>query len=207
MLGEIHEREETAGRRAIAHGDGDAHPAEDRQPRPLRARLPLDRRRATSRSRASRADAVLLERCEWGNFYGTLVELRRGDDGAGQRPGGRSGRPSARCTTQKRDERAAIEALEKGAIGDVNYELEHLRLAERRLALDAPPAAERDRAARPTIDRAAPRCEAEYERARRPPVHDARALDAETLVMESADGKRKEIAGRRHRPRRCARTP
>src|SRR5690606_978642 len=84
-------------------------------------------------------DAVVVERLEWGNFYGRPVELT---DGATVLASGVDAVWTAlpALLARKADERRAIRRLEKGAIGDVNHEIEKLRLAERRLDLAAPPA-------------------------------------------------------------------
>ena len=79
-------------------------------------------------------EAVLLERLEWGNFHGTLRELRSGgtvlatgSEAVWQRIGP--------LLAEKEEQRAAIRDLEKGEIGDINYEIERLRLGLRRLEL------------------------------------------------------------------------
>jgi len=142
--------------------------------------------------RALPPEAILLERLEWGNFYGRAVELRRGEELLA-RGGEAVWRALAPLLERKRAERRAIRALERGAIGDINYEIEQLRLAERRLELAAP--AEPERARRQAAIRAEmQRLEAEYEglAARLFAARDA--LAAETLVMEAASGERKEVA-------------
>ena len=85
------------------------------------------------------ADAVVLERLEWGNFYGRMVELRRGTEILAQGSDA-VWKAFPALHEAKLAERRAIRELEKGAIGDVNLEIEKLRLATRRLELDAPPA-------------------------------------------------------------------
>jgi phosphate transport system permease protein len=83
--------------------------------------------------RAAPTDLVVLERTEWGVFFGRIVAISEG----GERVAG-SGEWE---DLQQRLARAAelrdqIRDLEKGAIGSVNYRLERLRLRERRLELD-----------------------------------------------------------------------
>jgi phosphate transport system permease protein len=143
-------------------------------------------------SRSEPRDAVLLERFEWGNFYGTPRELRHGDTVLASGPDA-VWSAFAPLHAAMLVERAAIVGLERGAIGDVNYQLEQLRLAERRLALDAPPAA--GRAARQAaIDARRTALEAEYEQLAAQLFARRAALGAETLVMASADGTEKRIA-------------
>jgi len=137
------------------------------------------------------ADATLLERYEWGNFYGQMAELRRGDAvlASGQDAVWTAFGP---LHEEKMRERAAIEALEKGPIGALNYDLEKLRLAERRLALDDPPAAERARR-QADIDQRRAALLTEYDALSERLSSMRDRLRAESLVMESADGKQKAI--------------
>jgi phosphate transport system permease protein len=77
---------------------------------------------------------MVLERYEWGNFYGYLRSVS--EDGKLVAEG-----EAAWETLQQRLERnrglhAQIRQIEKNAIGSVNYKLERLRLAERSLELD-----------------------------------------------------------------------
>ena len=93
--------------------------------------------RATSPPRARPADAVLLERLEWGNFYGRMTRAAARRRGARQRArGGLDGASGPLHADRSASEREAIEDLEKGEIGDINYEIEQLRLDARRLELE-----------------------------------------------------------------------
>lgn len=136
-------------------------------------------------------DAVLLERFEWGNFYGSMQGLWRGDEELA------SGADAvwtafAPLHAEKLRQRAAIIALEKGAIGEVNYRLEQQRLAARRLDLE--PLAAPERAARENeISARRSALEAEYEHLAAQLSAAREALAAETLVMVSADGREKRI--------------
>jgi phosphate transport system permease protein len=79
------------------------------------------------------ADAVVLERTEWGNFHGFL-EAAEID---GRRVDGEAAWAAYQEAQQRADEiRGRIRRIEKSEIGRINFELEKLRLAERRLALD-----------------------------------------------------------------------
>jgi phosphate transport system permease protein len=137
------------------------------------------------------ADAVLLERLEWGNFYGRMVELRRGDELLAK--GSEAvWRAFPALHEAKLAERRAIRNLEKGAIGDVNLEIEKLRLEARRLELAAPPPDVRARR-QAEIDLAMAERQAEYEQLASALFAKRELLAAETLVVEAADGTRKEI--------------
>ncbi len=147
---------------------------------------------STITGRANPGDAVLLERQEWGPFYGRMVELKRGSEllaSGGDAVWSAFGPLHAR----KLAERRAIKKLEKGEIGSINYAIERLRLAEKRLALEAPPEAERARR-EAEISAAIATHQAEYEEAAARLFQKREELDAEKLVMEAVDGTRKEIA-------------
>ncbi len=81
--------------------------------------------------------AVTIERREWGNFYGYIVGVKEnGQLIAEQTPADNT----LWQEVKQRTERATaiykhIQSLESGDIGTVNYELEKLRIEERRLAL------------------------------------------------------------------------
>jgi len=80
------------------------------------------------------SDVVTFERREWGNFYGYLESIKQdgaqvaGVDGAWKELNTRLER-----TLSLHDD---IREIEKGDIGDINYQIERLRLKERRLQLD-----------------------------------------------------------------------
>lgn len=137
------------------------------------------------------ADAVVLERLEWGNFYGRMVELRRGADllASGSEAVWQAFPALHR---EKLDLRREIRELERGSIGDVNREIEKLRLAARRLELDAPAADVRARR-QAAIDLALAEKQAEYDQLEKRLFSERATLAAETLVMAAADGTRKEV--------------
>jgi phosphate transport system permease protein len=87
-------------------------------------------------------DALLLERLEWGPFFGFPKELVVGGDVVANEPAAILA-ALAPLHDQKSDVRARIRAIERGPIGDLNRSIEQVRLAQRRLELDAPPEAER----------------------------------------------------------------
>lgn len=137
------------------------------------------------------ADAVVLERLEWGNFYGRMVELRRGTEILAQGSDA-VWKAFPALHEAKLAERHEIRKLEKGAIGDVNGEIERLRLASRRVELSDATAEVRARR-QAEIDQALALRRAEYEKLAAALFAKREVLAAETLVMEAADGTRKEI--------------
>ncbi|MBX3028471.1 phosphate ABC transporter permease PstA [bacterium] len=141
--------------------------------------------------RAAPADAVLVERFEWGNFFGTMRALRRGDQELASGPAA-TWAAFGPLHREKMRQRAAISALEKGAISDVNYQIERGRLAARRVELSSLPEAERaERLAE--IHRQQVALQAQYEALAAQLFAAREELDAETVVMVSADGREKAI--------------
>ena len=136
-------------------------------------------------------DVVLLERLEWGNFYGSFDELRRGGQVIARGPAA-AAKAFGTLHERKQRERDRMDELEKGAIGDVNYEIERLRLAERKLDFETLSTAERQRR-RAEIGRELARDQAQYETLAARLAKMREAFQAETLVMRTADGQTKEM--------------
>ena len=84
--------------------------------------------------RSQPKDATVLERMEWGNFHGFVVALKEGDKVVA------SGEEAWKGYQERQDRvndlRGKVRDIEKGKIGAVNYDLERLRLQQRRLELD-----------------------------------------------------------------------
>jgi phosphate transport system permease protein len=82
--------------------------------------------------------AMVIERLEWGNFYGELQQVLQGDEVVA------TSSEDAAATWQEFQERIGritalreqIHQLERGDIGRINYGMERLRLRERGLELD-----------------------------------------------------------------------
>ena len=137
----------------------------------------VDDTRITGRSVAK--DALVLERLEWGNFYGYAVEIRDGEKVVADRE-----EVVASLYTlvdAKAEEREAIEELEDGELAEVNHEIEALRLEAK---------SEGDEAVAARLASA----EARYETLATELSAMRDALRREVLVMETAGGDRKEIA-------------
>jgi phosphate transport system permease protein len=82
---------------------------------------------------------MTLERREWGNFYGELVSVKESGVVIGDRNDGQDAKLWG--LFQERLARSIsiyddIKGIETGAIGDINYGMERLRLDQRRLELD-----------------------------------------------------------------------
>lgn len=79
-------------------------------------------------------EALAIEREEWGNFYGFFKNLKV--DGRVEATGLDTARPlMTRLLEQMDDLHDQIRTIEVDAIGDINYDLEKLRLDIRRIAL------------------------------------------------------------------------
>jgi phosphate transport system permease protein len=77
---------------------------------------------------------VVLERLEWGNFYGFLETVQEQDATVAS---GADAWPELQARLKYvQDIRDEIRDLEKGEIGSINYRLERLRLAQRKLELE-----------------------------------------------------------------------
>ena len=134
---------------------------------------------------------MLLERLEWGNFHGVLTELR--DDGQVVATGAAEVWDAFQPLHEQAGElRERVEELEKGKIGDVNYELEQLRLDQRRLALEELPEAERQRRNAEIEQRIAEK-QAEYQKLADELFALRETMLADTLVVSTVAGETKEV--------------
>jgi len=88
------------------------------------------------------ADAVLLERLAYGNFYGFVAEIRHAGDVLATGPD-EVWRTLGPLLERKRAEARSIHRLERGEIGRVNHRIEQLRLQTRRVELRDPAGPER----------------------------------------------------------------
>ena len=77
---------------------------------------------------------MVLERIEWGNFYGYLTAVYENDQLVAD--GDKAWTIFIERLDRTIDIREQILQLEQGDIGAINYQLERLRLKERRLQLD-----------------------------------------------------------------------
>ena len=142
-------------------------------------------------SRAVPRDAVLLERLEWGNFHGVMTELREGDKVVA-RGSEAVWKAFHRLHEKKAGQREQVEALEKGEIGDVNHEIERLRLERRKVEIQSLSAEEKARLGSEIDARLAAR-EAEYQTLADRLFKLRDEMQTGTLVMQTADGQTKEM--------------
>jgi len=142
-------------------------------------------------SRSLPAEAVLLERLEWGNFHGYMEELRDGGKVLARGPEA-TWKAFHELHEKKAGQREQVEDLEKGEIGDVNYAIEQLRLDRRALDFENLAPAEKQRRAA-GLDRELAEREAEYEQLASHLFKLREELEKGTLVMRSVDGQTKEM--------------
>ncbi|MAT65333.1 MAG: phosphate ABC transporter, permease protein PstA [Gammaproteobacteria bacterium] len=80
------------------------------------------------------ADIMVVERYEWGNFYGFLVSVKQ--EGRVVASGDAAWQALQERLARATELQHRIEDIEKGRIGDINYAMEKLRLERRRLELE-----------------------------------------------------------------------
>ena len=141
--------------------------------------------------RSNPADAVVLQRSEWGNFHGFIAAVKQ--DGKVVAEGDASWAAYVPLQERANQLRKKVHALEDGAVGTINAQLEDARLDARRLALkglskeNAPEAYAEIDARRAALD-------AKYEKVRL----ELSALKAEmgrdALLLKTVDGQEKELA-------------
>jgi phosphate transport system permease protein len=142
-------------------------------------------------SRRKPVDAVLLERLEWGNFHGFMEELRDGDKVLA-RGSDAVWKAFSALHEAKAGQREEVEDLERGPIGDVNYEIEQLRLSRRELDFEPISANEKQRRTAEIDSRIAER-EAAYQKLADRLFKMREELERGTLVMRAVDGQTKEM--------------
>ena len=79
-------------------------------------------------------NATVFERLEWGNFHGFIDSVRSGNETIAS--GDASWEAYLPLQERANDLRGQIARIQKGAIGDINFALERVRLNTRRLELD-----------------------------------------------------------------------
>lgn len=135
--------------------------------------------------------ALLLERLEYGNFYGSIREIHSGGKVVATGADA-SWRAFGPLHEKKMAERKEVEDLEKGDIGEINGAIEGLRLKKKKLDLSTISSAEKaSRAA--AIDRELSQREAEYQKLADRLSAMRTALERDTVVLEAVDGTTKEI--------------
>lgn len=133
------------------------------------------------------AELLVLERREWGNFYGYLLGVSE------------AGRPVAegeaafaelqRCLARSEDLHRTLVRLEKVDIGRINHGLERLRLKTRQLEL----AGRLDAAAQADLDAERAQWDAEYRALEAQLIELQQQLARDSIRVRTADGREQEI--------------
>ena len=134
------------------------------------------------------ADLVVLERREWGNFYGELLNIK--ESGRLIAQGADAWNELQQRIDRVDDLYAQIARLEKVDIGHINHGLERLRLKTRKLELDD----ELDAKAQAELDAERARWDADYQA-----LEDRlRALHSDfnrdSITMRTMDGQQREFS-------------
>ncbi len=133
-------------------------------------------------------DAVVLERREWGNFYGFLKAIEI--DGRTIDGGDREAFSSLQgLISRARKISAEITEIEKGEIGDINYNIEKLRLKIRRIELSG----EEDLSATAELKNKIKAEEAKYTEREEELDQLYGQLVADSVVMRSVEGTEKHL--------------
>ena len=136
----------------------------------------IDERTIVARSRPD--DALHVERAEWGDFHGFLVDLRRDDaviaSGSGALP-----QLEERIAALAK-QRGSLLDFERGELGDANYELEKLRL-------------ERKQEERPEFAARQQQLDGEFARLAEQAAAKHHELERETARFRTASGEEKTL--------------
>ena len=140
---------------------------------------------------ATPPEAVLLERLEYGNFYGSIEEVRSGGEVVA-RGAEESWKAFGPLFKKKAAERDAVSDLEKGEIGEINAAIEKLRLKRKKLDLLVLPEAEKSRRVG-TLEQELSTREAEYQKLADRLSAERTELEKDTVLLASASGETKEV--------------
>ena len=134
------------------------------------------------------ADLVVLERREWGNFYGELLNIK--ESGRLIAQGADAWNELQQRIDRVDDLYAQIARLEKVDIGHINHGLERLRLKTRKLELDD----ELDANAQAELDAERARWDADYQalEGRLRALHSD--FNRDSITMRTMDGQQREFS-------------
>ncbi|QLC73212.1 phosphate ABC transporter permease PstA [Pseudomonas sp. LPB0260] len=137
---------------------------------------------------ATPANLLVMERREWGNFYGYLVNVKQGGQLVAEGDG-------AWSELQQRiaridDLHQQIARLEKKDIGRINYGLERLRLKTRRLELEGT----LDAAAQADLDAERAQWDAEYKVLEAQLIELNQQFNRDSVTVRTVDGREQEIS-------------
>jgi len=142
-------------------------------------------------NRSYPADAVTLERTEWGNFHGFIVGVKQ--DGKLIAEGDQVWAAYLPLQRRANELREKLHELEGGEIGNINYGLEQVRLDGRRLAIDGKTPETAPEAFQKLAERKAD-FEAQYEKVRSGLAAIKTDMRRDALLLKTVDGQEKELA-------------
>lgn len=142
-------------------------------------------------NRSEPADAVVLERTEWGNFHGFIAEVR--ENGQVVASGEQAWAAYLPLQDRANGLRKDLHELEDGKVGSINYKLEQVRLDGRRLELKGKTRATAAEEFQKLDERKA-KLEAEYETIRVELAKLKTEMKRDALVLKTVDGQTKELA-------------
>nr|WP_187669360.1 phosphate ABC transporter permease PstA [Pseudomonas carbonaria] len=133
------------------------------------------------------AGVIVVERREWGNFYGYLVDVKQ--DGQVVASGDAAWPALQERIARVDDLHAQLVRLEKGDIGSINHGLERLRLKTRKLELDG----KLDAAAQASLDAERAELEARYKVLEEQLVTLHQQFNRDSMTVRASDGRETEI--------------
>jgi phosphate transport system permease protein len=134
------------------------------------------------------AEITVLERREWGNFYGYLVDVREDGKVVAQ---GEAAWPQLLERIERVEQlHAELVQLEKKDIGRINHGLERLRLEARRLQLDGA----LDAAAQAGLDARRAELDADYKVLETRMVELYRQVNRDSVTLRASDGRESSLA-------------
>ena len=134
------------------------------------------------------ADVLVLERREWGNFYGQLLSVKEGEKLVAE---GEAAWPELQRRIERIDQlHGQISDLEKVDIGRINHGLERLRLKTRKLELEN----RLDAAAQAELDAERAEWDAEYRALEGQLTSLYRDFNRDSISVRTLDGRKLEIS-------------
>ncbi|MBV1881529.1 MAG: phosphate ABC transporter permease PstA [Pseudomonadales bacterium] len=145
-------------------------------------------------------DLVVIERKEWGNFYGRITELKqhgitiwRANQSKGVAFDVESNDIYGRSMQRAQALQNEIERIEKGTIGDINHRFERLRLQQRRDELDYGGSLPIGHSKLAELNASRSLLDREYKALQLELAEIYREIERDTIVVETADGQSLEI--------------
>lgn len=132
-------------------------------------------------------EILVAERREWGNFYGVLKSIS--ENGTVIAEGEAARQALSERLKRAVDLFAQIRSIQTHEIGSINYQLERLRLKQRRLELDGV----EDAAAYATIDKQREELHKEYDAQREKMTVLFQQIRRDSMTVEAMNGTKKEI--------------